>query len=131
MNAFSSHTLLGERIVRKLLLSPRQQVPVKTIMMTKTFRRTSFLVRRIVQLNLTQCFVWLSDMPELNEQTRLKIESKSDMIRVRDLATINSDFDVEYLEGGCIYFPQYPKAWNRQAFNSTIGRSSSLLFGRH
>ncbi|EKF49026.1 type iii restriction enzyme, res subunit [Thermosipho africanus H17ap60334] len=49
-------------------------------------------------------FVWLSDSPELNEQTRLKIESKSDKIRVRDLVTVDSNFDAEYLEGGRIYF---------------------------
>lgn len=49
-------------------------------------------------------FIWLSDSPELNEQTRLKIESKSDKIRVRDLVTIDSTFNVEYFDGGCIYF---------------------------
>jgi len=49
-------------------------------------------------------FVWLSDSPELNEQTRLKIESKSDKIRVRDLITVDSNYDAEYFEGGCIYF---------------------------
>jgi len=49
-------------------------------------------------------FVWLSDMPELNEQSRLKIEGKSDKIRVSDLHTIDSNFDAEYLEGGNIYF---------------------------
>ena len=49
-------------------------------------------------------FIWLSDSPELNEQTRLKIESKSDKIRVRDLVTIDSTFNSEYFEGGCIYF---------------------------
>ena len=49
-------------------------------------------------------FVLLSDSPELNEQTRLKIESKSDKIRVRDLVTVDSNFDAEYLEGGRIYF---------------------------
>ena len=64
-------------------------------------------------------FIWLSDSPELNEQTRLKIESKSDKIRVRDLVTIESTFNTEYFEGGCIYFLEphdpsrkdnYPKA---------------------
>ncbi|MDD3415948.1 MAG: DEAD/DEAH box helicase family protein [Lachnospiraceae bacterium] len=49
-------------------------------------------------------FIWLSDSPELNEQTRLKVESKSDKIRVRDLVTIDSTFNAEYFEGGCIYF---------------------------
>lgn len=49
-------------------------------------------------------FIWLSDSPELNEQTRLKIEGKSDKIRVRDLVTIDSNFNAEFFEGGCIYF---------------------------
>lgn len=48
--------------------------------------------------------LWISDMPELNEQTRLKIESKSDRIRTRQLATIDSTFDAETLAGGHIYF---------------------------
>jgi len=49
-------------------------------------------------------FIWLSDSPELNEQTRLKIESKSDKIHVRDLVTIDSTFNAEYFEGDCVYF---------------------------
>ncbi|MCC5910212.1 MAG: DEAD/DEAH box helicase family protein [Clostridiaceae bacterium] len=49
-------------------------------------------------------FVWLSDSPELNEQTRLKIESKSDKIQIRDMVTIDSNFSSEYFEGGHIYF---------------------------
>ena len=43
-------------------------------------------------------------MPELNEQTRLKIESKSDHIRVRQLVSIDANFDDERLQGGHIYF---------------------------
>ena len=49
-------------------------------------------------------FVWLSDSPSLNEQSRMKMESKSDKLRVRDLVTIDSSFQAEYLEGGCVYF---------------------------
>jgi type III restriction enzyme len=48
--------------------------------------------------------LWISDMPELNEQTRLKIESKSDRIRVRQLVKVDSIFDAEQLLGGSIYF---------------------------
>ena len=48
--------------------------------------------------------LWISDIPELNEQTRLKIESKSDRIRVRQIVNIDSSFDEEKLEGGHIYF---------------------------
>jgi len=48
--------------------------------------------------------LWVSDMPELNEQTRSKIEGKSDRIRVRNLVNIDGTFDAERLEGGHIYF---------------------------
>ncbi|MDR1896388.1 MAG: DEAD/DEAH box helicase family protein [Prevotellaceae bacterium] len=49
-------------------------------------------------------FVWLSDMPELNEQSRLKIEGKSDKLFVRCLETIDAYFDQEYFSGGMVYF---------------------------
>jgi type III restriction enzyme len=49
--------------------------------------------------------LWVSDMPELNEQTKLKIESQSDRIyRVNQLITIESTFDTERLQGGRVYF---------------------------
>lgn len=43
-------------------------------------------------------------MPELNEQTRLKIESKSEKFRTRDIRVIDSTFDAEYFAPGGIYF---------------------------
>lgn len=49
--------------------------------------------------------LWVSDMPELNEQTRRKIESQSDRIyQVNRLITIDSSFDAERLGGGRVYF---------------------------
>ena len=49
--------------------------------------------------------LWISDMPELNEQTKLKIESKSDKVyRVNQLITIDAHFDAPRLDGGRIYF---------------------------
>jgi type III restriction enzyme len=49
--------------------------------------------------------LWVSDMPELNEQTRRKIESQSDRIhQVNRLITIDSSFDAERLPGGKVYF---------------------------
>ena len=49
--------------------------------------------------------LWVSDMPELNEQTKLKIESKSDKVyRVNQLITIDANFDAPRLDGGRIYF---------------------------
>ena len=49
--------------------------------------------------------LWVSDMPELNEQTKLKIERQSDRIyRVNQLIPIESTFDAERLQGGKVYF---------------------------
>lgn len=50
-------------------------------------------------------FVWLSDSPQLNEQSRLKIDLKADKIRLNQCVTISDDsFDMEVLEDGHIYF---------------------------
>lgn len=50
-------------------------------------------------------FVWLSDSPELNEQSKQKIELKTDKLRFGQCVTISEDsFDMEMLEDGHIYF---------------------------
>ena len=50
-------------------------------------------------------FVWLSDSPQLNEQSRQKIEQKADKIRIDQCVTITDEsFDQEVLENGHIYF---------------------------
>jgi len=64
-------------------------------------------------------FVWLSDMPELNEQSRLKMESKSDKLHVHDLVTITPTFEIEYLEGGCVYFLNTQKLGNDKLLTHT------------
>ena len=75
----------------------------KTIVMTALFEDIFFGEPGFdAQSNAT--ILWISDMPELNEQTRLKIEGKSDRIRVRQLVNIDASFDAERLEGGHIYF---------------------------
>ena len=49
--------------------------------------------------------VWLSDSPQLNEQSKLKIDSKADKIRLSQCVTITEDsFDKETFEDGHIYF---------------------------
>lgn len=64
-------------------------------------------------------FIWLSDSPALNEQSRMKIESKSDKIPVRDLVTIDSSFNAEYLEPGHIYFLNTQKLGTDKLLTST------------
>ena len=50
-------------------------------------------------------FVWLSDSPALNEQSRQKIDLKADKIRFGQCVTIEDEsFDMEMLEDGHIYF---------------------------
>ena len=49
--------------------------------------------------------IWLSDSPQLNEQSRLKIDLKADKIRLNQCIVISDDsFDMEILEDGHIYF---------------------------
>ena len=49
--------------------------------------------------------VWLSDSPQLNEQSKIKIDSKADKIRLSQCVTISEDsFDREVFEDGHIYF---------------------------
>lgn len=57
--------------------------------------------------------LWVSDMPELNEQTKLKIEGKSDRVyRVNQLIPIDANFDAERLQGGKVYFINTQKLGN-------------------
>lgn len=50
-------------------------------------------------------FVWLSDSPELNEQSKQKIELKTSKLRFGQCVTISDEtFDMELLEDGHIYF---------------------------
>lgn len=50
-------------------------------------------------------FVWLSDSPALNEQSKQKFDLKSDKIRFGQCVTIDDkSFDMEMLEDGYVYF---------------------------
>ena len=62
-------------------------------------------------------FVWLSDSPELNEQSKLKIDLKADRISLGQCITITDEsFDKEILDDGHIYFLNTQK----------LGKSSNL-----
>lgn len=62
-------------------------------------------------------FVWLSDSPELNEQSRGKIDLKADKITLGQCVTITDEsFDQEMLDDGYIYFLNTQK----------LGKSSNL-----
>lgn len=75
----------------------------KTIVMTAFFESVFFGSENF-DAQKDAVILWISDIPELNEQTRLKIEGKSDKIRSRQLINIDSTYDSEFLEPGKIYF---------------------------
>lgn len=61
--------------------------------------------------------VWLSDSPQLNEQSKDKIDLKADKIRLGQCVTVQDDsFDQEVFEEGHIYFLNTQK----------LGKSSNL-----
>lgn len=63
-------------------------------------------------------FVWLSDSPQLNEQSKTKIIQKADKIRPNQCITIEDEsFDQEFLDDGTIYFLNTQK----------LGKSSRLV----
>lgn len=49
-------------------------------------------------------FLWLSDQPELNRQSRARILAASSRIREHDLVLIGADFDAESFDGGKVFF---------------------------
>lgn len=50
-------------------------------------------------------FVWVSDSPELNQQSKDKIDRQADKINLNQCITVSDDsFDQEVLEDGNIYF---------------------------
>ena len=61
-------------------------------------------------------FVWLSDSPQLNEQSRIKIETKADKCFGRCVTINDESFDREILDDGHIYFLNTQK----------LGKSSNL-----
>jgi len=75
----------------------------KTIIMTTLFEEILYGSANCVA-ERDSVFVWLSDSPQLNEQSRSKMINKSDKIPLRHLNVIDDTFNAEYLEGGNIYF---------------------------
>jgi type III restriction enzyme len=49
-------------------------------------------------------FLWLSDQPALNEQSRKRISAASNKLSNADLVLVDSDFDHETFTGGKVYF---------------------------
>ena len=76
----------------------------KTIIMASLIEDIYFGDSQFVEQQ-NAIFVWLSDSPQLNEQSKLKIDTKADKIRLGQCVTVSEDsFDRETFEDGHIYF---------------------------
>lgn len=67
-------------------------------------------------------FVWLSDSPQLNEQSRIKMETKAEKCFGRCVTITDEAFDQEILEDGHIYFLNTQKLGK----NSNLTRRSDV-----
>ena len=76
----------------------------KTIIMASLIEDILFGTEHYVE-QPDAIFVWLSDSPELNQQSKEKIDAKCDKIKIHQCVVISDDsFDRETLEEGHIYF---------------------------
>ena len=76
----------------------------KTIMMSALIEDILFGNEQYVE-QPDAIFVWLSDSPELNMQSKEKIDTKADKIKMNQCVVVRDDsFDKEMLEEGHIYF---------------------------
>lgn len=76
----------------------------KTIIMASLIE-SIFFGDEIYEEQQKSIIIWLSDSPQLNEQSKLKIDTKADKIRLGQCVTVSEDsFDREFFEDGHIYF---------------------------
>ena len=89
----------------------------KTIVMTTVIEDILNGTKTIVE-QPEAIFIWLSDSPQLNEQSKMKIILKADKIPSNHCISIEDDsFDQETLDEGNIYFLNTQK----------LGKSSRLV----
>lgn len=76
----------------------------KTIIMAALVEEI-FFSNNVYEEQQDAIFVWLSDSPALNEQSKQKFELKADKIGINQCVTIEDEtFDKEVLSDGTIYF---------------------------
>ena len=76
----------------------------KTIIMASLIEDILFGTEQYIE-QPEAIFVWLSDSPELNQQSKEKIDTKADKIQLNQCVIVSDDsFDREMLDDGHIYF---------------------------
>lgn len=99
----------------------------KTIMMTQLFEELLYGDADHIG-DPDSIFIWLSDSPELNEQTRMKIETKSDKIPAMNLVPIDANFTANILECGHIYFLNTQKLGSDKLLVSTSDKRQTTIW---
>lgn len=75
--------------------------------------------------------VWLSDSPQLNEQSKQKIDSKADKIKLSQCVTVSEEsFDKEVFEDGHVYFLNTQKLSVTSSSRKTV-MAELIRSGRH
>ena len=75
----------------------------KTVIMTLLMERL-WAGHESIAADPAAIFLWMSDSPELNIQSKEKIEAASDVFPRSRLVIIDTDFDQERLSPGHVYF---------------------------
>lgn len=75
----------------------------KTVIMTLLMERL-WVGHESIAADPEAVFLWISDSPELNTQSKAKIEAASDVFSRSRLVVIDTDFDQERLTAGYVYF---------------------------
>jgi type III restriction enzyme len=73
-------------------------------------------------------FLWITDQPELNEQTRRNVLSASSVFGAGDLVTIDQDFDQPLLDPGKVYFLNTQKLGKATSYVSTGDDRTTTLW---
>jgi type III restriction enzyme len=66
-------------------------------------------------------YLWITDQPELNEQTRRKVLTSSTTFSNDDLVTIDADFDQQMFSSGKIYFLNTQKLGKEKQWVTATG----------
>ena len=99
----------------------------KTIMMTQLFEELLYGDTDHIG-DPDSIIIWISDSPELNEQTRRKIETKSDRIPAKNLITLDNNFTADILECGHIYFLNTQKLGSDKLLVSTSDKRQTSIW---
>jgi len=90
----------------------------KTVVATRLIESILFGCEQ-TEPDMAATFLWLSDRPQLNKQSRNKMLSSSELLTSDRLIEIESDFDREMFEGGKVYFLNTQKLGQEKLLTST------------